>query len=132
MPERVNAMCEHLFERLLATGDRDPLQKTIIFCASDHHADLVTNQMNNLYATWCREHKQKRVQTYAFKCMSSQNGQALIPDFRGRAALPHHCDDERLAYDRRECSVRAQHRFLPLCPFADSVPSNGRAWDADR
>ena len=40
--------------------------------------------MNNLYASWCREHKQKRVQTYAFKCMASQNGQALIPDFRGR------------------------------------------------
>jgi type I restriction enzyme R subunit len=84
MPERVDAMCEHLFGRLLATGDRDPLQKTIIFCASDHHADLVTNQLNNLYAKWCREHGQKRVQTYAFKCMSSAHGQALIPDFRGR------------------------------------------------
>src|SRR6266478_6951362 len=60
MPERVEAMCKHLFERLLATGDRDPLQKTIIFCASDHHADLVTNQMNNLYANWCRAHGQKR------------------------------------------------------------------------
>jgi len=64
MPERVEAMCKHLFERLLATGDRDPLQKTIIFCASDHHADLVTNQMNNLYANWCRAHGQKRIQTY--------------------------------------------------------------------
>jgi len=84
MPERVKAMCEHLFGRLLATGDRDPLQKTIIFCASDYHADLVTNQMNNLYASWCREHGQKRVQIYAFKCMSSVNGQGEIPDFRGR------------------------------------------------
>jgi len=84
MPERVKAMCEHLFERLLATGDRDPLQKTIVFCASDHHADLVTNKLNNLYAAWCREHDQKRIQTYAFKCMSSVNGQAEIPDFRGR------------------------------------------------
>src|SRR5437660_4860752 len=78
-------MCTHFFAHLLATGDGDPLQKTIIFCASDHHADLVTNQMNNLYAEWCRENGQKRVQTYAFKCMSSANGQALIPDFRGRA-----------------------------------------------
>jgi type I restriction enzyme R subunit len=84
MPERVEAMCAHLFSRLLATGDGDPLQKTIIFCASDHHADLVTNQMNNLYARWAREHGQKRVQTYSFKCMSSVNGQSLIPDFRGR------------------------------------------------
>jgi type I restriction enzyme R subunit len=84
MPERVKAMCEHFFARLLATGDGDPLQKTIIFCASDHHADLVTNALNNLYAKWCREQGQKRVQTYAFKCMASANGQALIPDFRGR------------------------------------------------
>ena len=84
MPERVQAMSAHLFQRLLATGDGDPLQKTIIFCASDHHADRVASQMNNLYAKWCAEHGQKRVQTYAFKCMSSVNGQAEIPDFRGR------------------------------------------------
>ena len=84
MPERVKAMCEHFFARLLATGEGDPLQKTIIFCASDHHADLVTNALNNLYVKWCREKGQKRIQTYAFKCMSSVNGQAEIPDFRGR------------------------------------------------
>ena len=84
MPDRLNAMCEHFFERLLVTGERDPLQKTIIFCASDHHADLVTNKLNNLYASWCRENGQKRIATYAFKCMSSVDGQAEIPDFRGR------------------------------------------------
>ena len=84
MPERVKAMCEHLFERLLEAGEGDPLQKTIVFCASDHHADRVTNELNNLYARWCSANKQKRLQTYAFKCMSSVNGQAEIPDFRGR------------------------------------------------
>ncbi len=84
MPERVQAMCGHLFERLLGTGDGDPLQKTIIFCASDHHADLVTNEMNALYAKWCCDHGRKRVQTYSFKCMASSNGQELIPDFRER------------------------------------------------
>jgi len=41
MPDRVEKMSAHLFERLLATGDGDPLQKTIIFCASDHHACLL-------------------------------------------------------------------------------------------
>ena len=110
MPQRVAAMCDHFFERLLAQGDDDALQKTIIFCASDHHADLVANRLNNLYTAWCREAEsasnparedarppttpgregerprepRRRVQTYAFKCMSSVNGQALIPDFRGR------------------------------------------------
>ncbi len=84
MPDRVKAMCAHFFERLLDTGDGNPLQKTIIFCASDHHADLVTNAMSTLYAQWCRAHNHKRVQTYAFKCMASASGQDLIPDFRGR------------------------------------------------
>ena len=84
MPDWVKAMCAHLFDRLVKTGDGDPLQKTIIFCASDHHADLVTNEMNALYAKCCRDNQRKRVQTYAFKCMASSGGQDLIPDFRER------------------------------------------------
>ncbi len=84
IPERVKTMCAHFFERLLKTGDDDPLQKTIIFCASDHHADLVANELNALYAKRCRDKKEKRVQTYAFKCMASSDGQSLIPEFRGR------------------------------------------------
>ena len=84
LPDRVRAMCEHLFGRIVMTGDGDPLQKTIVFCAGDHHADLVTNQLNNLYAKWCRANGQKRIREYAFKCMSSNSGQALIPDFRAR------------------------------------------------
>ena len=84
LPERVQAMSAHLFARLLAIGSRDPHQKTIVFCASDHHADLVTNELNNLYAKWCQQHGQRRRSHFAFKCMSSTNGQALIPDFRSR------------------------------------------------
>jgi type I restriction enzyme R subunit len=83
-PERIKTMCAHYFARLLATGENDPLQKSIIFCASDAHADLVANELNNLYAKWCRANDQRRVATYAFKCMSSVNGQSLIPSFRGR------------------------------------------------
>jgi type I restriction enzyme R subunit len=83
-PERIKTMCAHYFVRLLANGENDPLQKSIIFCASDHHADLVANELNNLYAKWCRANGQRRVATYAFKCMSSVNGQSLIPSFRGR------------------------------------------------
>jgi type I restriction enzyme, R subunit len=84
MPDRIRSMCDHPFNQLLVTGDHDPLQKSIIFCASDHHADLVTNELNNIYARWCEATHARRTQTYAFKCMSSVNGQALIPIFRGR------------------------------------------------
>ncbi len=84
LPERVDAMCKHLFERLLVHGENDPHQKTIVFCASDHHADLVTNQLNNLYAAWCKTKGQRRLPTFSFKCMASNDGQSLIADFRDR------------------------------------------------
>ena len=84
LPERVEAMSKHLFERLLVHGENDPHQKTIVFCASDHHADLVTNQLNNLYAGWCKLKGQRRLPTFSFKCMASNDGQSLIADFRDR------------------------------------------------
>jgi len=37
------------------------------------------------YFRYYQDSGQKRIQHYAFKCMSLVNGQALIPDFRGRA-----------------------------------------------
>ena len=83
---REKAMCEHLFERLLATGENDPHQKTIVFCQSDHQADLVANELNRICSAWCKAHGQKRRRSYAFKCMSSSDGQSLIPDFRGSSS----------------------------------------------
>jgi len=80
--ERTPEMCRHLFERLLKLGDGDPHQKTIVYCASDHHADLVTNELNGLYATWCKANGQRRLPSYAFKCMASNDGQKLIADLR--------------------------------------------------
>ena len=46
-------MCCSLFLHLLATGG--PEQKTIIFCASDSHADNISTGMNNLYAPVVRQ-----------------------------------------------------------------------------
>lgn len=48
LPERVETMAAHLFEQLVLTGG--PEQKTIVFCASDQHADNVAIALNNLYA----------------------------------------------------------------------------------
>ena len=84
LPERILEMSNHLFDRLLATGNGDPHQKTILFCASDAHADLVAIALNNRYAQWCKDKGQRRLSNFAFKCMSSVNGKALIPDFRSR------------------------------------------------
>ena len=48
MPDRVAAMCRHLFDRLVETGG--PEQKTIVSGARDRHADDVAANLNHLYA----------------------------------------------------------------------------------
>ena len=86
LPDRVLAMCQDLFQYLLATGG--PEQKTIIFCARDRHADDVAAIMNNLYARWCEAHGRERLDCYAFKCTAAASGNDQLPDFRGAAR--HH------------------------------------------
>jgi type I restriction enzyme R subunit len=81
LPERVQAMSRDLFECLLKTGG--PEQKTIIFCARDHHADEVATALNNLYARWCQEQGRKAVENYAFKCTAASGGGDYLPDLRG-------------------------------------------------
>ncbi len=81
IPDRVEEMCGHLFERLLETGGPD--QKTIIFCASDSHAENVAIAMNNLYADWCRKLGLELPQDYAFKCTAASSGNDYLPVFRG-------------------------------------------------
>ncbi|MZP28709.1 DEAD/DEAH box helicase family protein [Heliobacterium undosum] len=81
LPERVSSMCSDFFSHLLATGG--PEQKTIIFCASDDHADKVAAEMGNLYAIWCSTNGKKGVQDYAFKCTASNSGGDYLADFRG-------------------------------------------------
>ncbi len=81
MPDRVESMCSDLFNLLLRTGG--PEQKTIIFCAGDSHADKVAIEMGNLYAGWCRDHEQKPLPNFAFKCTSASSGNDQLPDLRG-------------------------------------------------
>ena len=81
MPDRVQAMCEDLFDLFLRTGG--PEQKTIIFCARDSHADKVSTALNNLYAKWCKENDVKQLQPYAFKCTSASSGNDQLADLRG-------------------------------------------------
>ena len=75
LPDRVNAMCYDLFSQLLASDpERGPLQKAIIFCARDRHADDVAVAMNNLYAQWCARKAASRRDPYAFKCTAAASG----------------------------------------------------------
>ncbi len=80
LPDRVKRMAEDLFANLLENGGAH--QKTIIFCASDRHADAVAIEMNNAYARWSREQGQEPFDFYAFKCTAESNGNDLLPDFR--------------------------------------------------
>lgn len=93
LPDRVKAMCRDLFEQMMGNAiHRSPAgtplgarQKTIIFCVSDRHADLVAAEMNNLFASWCAQAREERFDPYAFKCTASVGGNDFIPDFRGSA-----------------------------------------------
>jgi len=81
LPDRVKTMCKDFFDMLLETGG--PHQKTVIFCTRDTHADAVASEMNNLYAYWCTENNQKRLEPYAFKCTAAVQGSQYIADLRG-------------------------------------------------
>lgn len=81
LPDRVKMMCRDLFGMLLQTGD--PLQKTIVFCTRDTHADAVAAEMNNLYADWCANNGEQRLEPYAFKCTAAVGGSQYIADLRG-------------------------------------------------
>ncbi len=80
LPDRVLAMCHDLFNYLLETGG--PEQKTIIFCARDHHADDVAVCLNNLYAKWCTDNDKQRLDYFAFKCTAASSGNDQLPDLR--------------------------------------------------
>jgi len=75
LPDRVRAMAIDLFNHLLATGD--PEQKTVIFCVRDSHAQAVANELNNLYAKWCKANERQRLDPYAFKCTAESGSEFL-------------------------------------------------------
>ncbi len=85
LDDRVNAMCEDMFQHLLDTGG--PHQKAIIFCARDSHANRVMIALNNIYETWCRNNKRTLKESYAFQCTGNPDlrpsADKLIPEFRG-------------------------------------------------
>lgn len=82
LPDRVKALSKDLFDQFLTHGGT-PEQKTIIFCASDAHAQAIANEMGNLYANWCRAQGKTPNDYYAFKCTAASQGNDFLPDFRG-------------------------------------------------
>jgi len=81
MKERVEEMCRHLFARLIEHGGT-PNQKTIVFCASDRHADAVATELGSLYQHWCTAHQQEPMASYAFKCTAKSDGSELVKHLR--------------------------------------------------
>ncbi|HRJ08889.1 MAG TPA: DEAD/DEAH box helicase family protein [Prosthecobacter sp.] len=85
LPERVLALSQHLLEQLIAHGGT-PEQKTILFCASDRHAEAMSEQLGNLYRDWCLAHGQEPKAYFAFKCTAKSGGTDHVPDLRGSAS----------------------------------------------
>ncbi len=82
LPERIKEVSRDLFDQLLENGGT-PEQKTIVFCASDNHAQAIANEMGNLYSDWCRRERRPIKDNYAFKCTAQSSGNDFLPDFRG-------------------------------------------------
>ena len=74
--ERTEALCGDLFARLAASED-GPEQKTLVFCASDDHADRVAAALNDRYAAWARAGGRAPADPYAFKCTAA-GGSGLL------------------------------------------------------
>jgi type I restriction enzyme R subunit len=85
LPERVLALAKHLLDQLIAHGGT-PEQKTIVFCASDRHAEAMSEQLGNLYQDWCLAHGQDPKAYFAFKCTAKSGGADHVPDLRGSAS----------------------------------------------
>ena len=83
LPDRVREMCADLFAQLVDSGG--PEQKTLIFCVTDEHADLVAAAMGNLYAGWAAEQGRRPAEPYAFKCTAA-GGRELLADLRSNQA----------------------------------------------
>ena len=83
LPDRVREMCADLFAQLVDSGG--PEQKTLIFCVTDEHADLVAAAMGNLYTRWARDQGRRPAEPYAFKCTAA-GGRELLADLRSNQA----------------------------------------------
>ena len=82
MPERIDAMCAHLFEELLKHGG--PEQKTIVFCVTDWHAGEVARRLRDLYRDWCQAQGAEPKQDYAFRCtQKAGDAKSTTADLRG-------------------------------------------------
>lgn len=82
MPERIDAMCGHLFAQLLAHGG--PEQKTIVFCVTDWHAAEVARRLRDLYRDWCQARGVEPKQDYAFRCtQKAGDAKSTTADLRG-------------------------------------------------
>jgi type I restriction enzyme R subunit len=85
MPDRVREMAKHFFDQLLAHGGT-PEQKSIIFCASDLHADRMAEALGNLYRDWCLAQGLDPKAMFAFKCTAKSGGADHVADLRGSAS----------------------------------------------
>ncbi len=82
LDDRIHSMCFDLFNLMLETGG--PHQKSIIFCASDIHAEKVAIKLHNLYAEWCKKNGTAAKESYAFKVTAKGGGaKDFIAELRG-------------------------------------------------
>lgn len=84
LDDRIQSMCNNLFNLFIETESIH--QKTIIFCASEIHAEKVFIRLNNIYNDWCRTNGAVPKEMYTFKCTAESrqpSAKELIAELRG-------------------------------------------------
>lgn len=87
LDDRILSMCNDFFNLLIDTGSLH--QKTIIFCASEIHAQKVSIVLNNIYIAWCKTNGLTPKEMYAFKCTAESrqpSSRELIAELRGSSS----------------------------------------------
>jgi len=84
LDDRIHTMSLDFFNLLIKTGGVH--QKSIIFCASEIHAEKISVKLNNIYTDWCKNNGTSPRERYAFKCTAKSHqpsSNELIAELRG-------------------------------------------------
>ncbi|NHA01934.1 hypothetical protein G5V59_26135 [Nocardioides sp. W3-2-3] len=125
VPDRTRVMCQHLAGLLRTYG---ALDKTMVFCVTMEHAELVRSEMQALLGSETGRN------LYAARIVSEErDAQPLLEQFQARVEHRAGCGhDGRPALDRSQCAVRAQHRLHEGDRICDDLQADHRARKSTR
>jgi type I restriction enzyme R subunit len=131
LPERVATLAKHLLDQLVAHGGT-PEQKTILFCASDRHAEAMTEQLGQSLPGLVPRSRAGHEGVFRLQMhreVRRGGPRARLPRIR---LLTLHRLHRRSAQHRRGCALPAKHRLHAVCAQPHRLRADARARHAAR